>query len=167
MLPNEILIQIISYILPDDLENAAAVSRRWHDLAAPFIFTHHAMKTQYGSIYLGYDDEWDQQTDEQERIYWTPITFLNAIANDRRLAYYPTYLCLRQVDQVFADDIDIDPEDSGQSILILAAAKKIAKDTEGFKSLLTGKPLFGHALRLLFPAITVFPPTTISRRSSF
>lgn len=87
-LPNELLLQVIDWTDPDDLESLSACCKQIHLLAEGRIKQHKTFKDRYTTI--TFDD-----ADSKDRTVIHPFVLLESVLLEPRIAHYPSVINLR------------------------------------------------------------------------
>ena len=87
-LPNELVLYVIEYTDPDDLESLSACCKQTYFLAQRRIKQHRAFRERYTTI--TFDD-----TDPEDRTVIQPFVLLESMLLEPRIAHYPSLINLR------------------------------------------------------------------------
>ena len=132
-LPNEIIIRIIDYLCPDDVENFSGTCKLLVELSTSRFEEHETMKKQYGYMELYSIEDYCHSS------YSSPIKLLRTIVDDPRIAHYPKALRILSYDvedhENFAGDVwPIDSDD------IEEEKRSLIEQYHGFRDLLSDCP---------------------------
>lgn len=97
-LPNEVLHQIIQEIWPDDIENFASCCKILNELSQNALARHRGLRDKYNVINLDPNTVRHKVVNRDVR-FTHPVSFLRAILENPRIAYYPEELIFGAVDE--------------------------------------------------------------------
>ena len=104
-LPNELVLRIIHYIQPADIEALALCNKRIRTLATDALQRHRQLKRKHNKIVLGNVHEYQRTVDHDFSYFYDErsLSLVAYIFNDPDIAYYPTELSLGPHDML--DDL--------------------------------------------------------------